>query len=284
MVVSATLRSARLNLGVKQGVVATGGNMSASKLSKLERGLALPQQRDVELLADLYGLRPTEKAWLILLTRQAQQPPEWQRAGLVVPPFMGQLVGLEPAAERLWTFEADLISGLLQTEGYMRAVMASSQPPLDAGEIEERVELRLYRQAKLFANLPECIFVLDESMLRRRIGSRETMVEQLDRLIEVAENPLIQIRVLPLDGEQVLTGVCSMTRLEFGREATGLPSVIYLEVGDTGKYFVKGAEPEEKDAPSFERHSTTLTMLLGETAGREQSLELLKEARQRFAR
>ncbi|MFI2613074.1 helix-turn-helix domain-containing protein [Kitasatospora sp. NPDC018616] len=284
MVLRAALRTLRLSSKLKQTAVAAGTNMSPSKLCKIERGTALPQPRDAEILADFYDLPPAHRAWLVMLAKQANHPQAWQQAGLVAPPFMEQLVGLEPAAVRLWTFEADLISGLLQTEAYMRAVMASCQPPLDADEIEQRVKLRLYRQTTVFADPPECIFVLDESMLHRRIGSRETMVEQVDHLIDVSADPRIRIRILPLDGKQVLWGGCSMTLLDFGKEATGLPSVIYLEVGDTGKYFVKDVEPEEKGAPSFDRHNTTLTMLLKETASRDDSLEMLKEARQRFAR
>ncbi|WP_316521218.1 helix-turn-helix domain-containing protein [Kitasatospora brasiliensis] len=282
----ATLRSLRLSRKLKQAAVATGTNMSASKLCKIETGNAIMQAGDAERLADFYHLPPAEKAWLVTLGQQASNPPAWQQAGLVAPPFMEQLVGLEPAAVRLWTYEADLISGLLQTEAYMRAVMASSQPPLRADEIEERVKLRLYRQAKVFADPPDCIFLFDESMLLRRIGSRETMVGQFDHLIGVAGNPRIQIRIVPLDGMQVLSGVCSMTLLDFGMGSTGLPSVIYLEVGDGGRYFVKGIGPVEPEegAPSFDRHSTTLTMLLGQAAGRDESLEILKVARQRFLR
>nr|BFD90977.1 hypothetical protein KitaXyl93_23370 [Kitasatospora sp. Xyl93] len=284
VLVSATFRSLRLARGLQQNHVAAGSKMSASKLCKLERGTALPQPQDAEILADFFKLLPAERAWLVLLAKQAHQPPAWQRAGLVVRPFMEQLVGLEPAADRLWTFEPMFISGLLQTEAYMRAVMSSSHPPLDPDEIERRVNLRLYRQEKLFANLPECIFLFDESMLLRRIGSRQTMVEQLDRLIDAAEDPRLQIRVLPLDGKQIVTDLTSMTRLEFGKEATGLPSMLYLEVGESSKYFIKGAEPEEKGTPSFERYSTTMTLLLGEAAGRDESLEMMKRARQRFVR
>ncbi|MGW7579788.1 helix-turn-helix domain-containing protein [Kitasatospora sp. NPDC054768] len=285
MLLGATLLALRHDRGMKQNEAAKCAAMSPSKLCKLEHGGQLPQLQDIEILADLYEALPRERSWLQMLRTLAQQPAQWQREGLTLPvPSMSQLVGLEPAAERLWTYEAKLISGLLQTEAYMRAVMRSSQPPLDRSEIEERVGLRLYRQRKLFDNLPECAFILDESMLRRRFGDRGTMVGQLDRLIEVAGHPLVQVRIMPLDGNQVLSGLSSLTQLEFGVAATRLPSMIYLETSE-GKYFVKGSEePKEKSKPSFERLSTTLTMLLKETADRDESLKMMKEARQRFAR
>ncbi|MFD4394184.1 helix-turn-helix domain-containing protein [Kitasatospora sp. NPDC058478] len=286
VLLGATLLSLRLDLGVKQNDAAKRAAMSPSRLCKLEHGRLLPQHKDVEILADIYEILPREKSWLLMLTTLAHQPAQWQREGLTVSiPSMCQLVGLEPAAERLWTYEAKLISGLLQTEAYMRAVMLRSQPPMEPDEAEERVGLRLYRQRKLFDNLPECVFILDESMLLRRIGDRETMVGQMDRLIEIAERLLVQIRIIPLDGDQVLSGVSSLTQLEFGMAATKLPSMIYLETSEKGKYFVKGDdEPKEKSAPSFDRLSTTMTMLLSQAAGRDESLKMMKEARQRFAR
>ncbi|WP_181970575.1 helix-turn-helix transcriptional regulator [Kitasatospora xanthocidica] len=285
VLLGATLLARRLDLGLKQYEAAKQAAMSASRLCKLERGDALPQRRDIEILADLYKILPCERNWLQTLTKLAHQPAQWKREGLTISiPSLSQLVGLEPAAERLWTYEAKLISGLLQTEAYMRALMLSTQPPLERGEIEERVQLRLYRQRKLADNFPECVVILDESMLYRRIGDHKTMAGQLDRLIEVEGNPRVQIRIVPLDGNQVLTGVNSLTQLEFDRGATKLPSMIYLETTEKGKYFVKGDEPKEKGKPSFEGLSTTMTMLLKETADRNESLKMVKQARQRFTR
>ncbi|WP_369184177.1 helix-turn-helix domain-containing protein [Streptomyces sp. Y1] len=284
VVLSATLRSMRLSRKAKQTAAAEGGKMSPSKLCKLERGTELPGQRDVELLADFYDASSTEKAWLVLLTKLARQPPAWMRAGISPPPFMSHLVGLEPAAEELCTYEVLLLSGLLQTESYMRAVMVRSEPPLDRDEVEERVRLRLYRQAQLFADLPHCVFLLDENILHRRIGTRDTMVDQMDHLAKVAEDTRIQIRILPMDGDQILSNLVSLTRLQFGRTVTGLPSVIYMETHESSKYFAKGDKPEKKSDPSYERLNTTLTKLLGTAADRDVSLEMVRQARQRFSR
>ncbi|MFI9785144.1 helix-turn-helix domain-containing protein [Kitasatospora sp. NPDC051984] len=284
VVLSATLRSLRIGRGMKQGDVARDTRMSASKLCKLENGDLLPQRQDVDLLAGVYGVSPGQRTWLGMLTDLARQPPEWQQSGITVPFFMCQLVGLEPAAERLWTYEADLVPGLFQTEAYMRAVMARSQPALGPGEIEERIEVRRYRQDRLFSEVPDCIAVFDESILWRRIGSRETMVEQLERLINITWIPQVQIRIVPLDGEhQVLTNVCSLTQLEFGQGSTGLPSVIYLETDEQSKYFVKG-ERARGNVPSYERYAATLLKLMADAADRPKSRKILEEARQRFAR
>jgi hypothetical protein len=78
--------------------------------------------------------------------------------------------------------------------------------------------------------------VLDESALRRRIGSNAVMREQLDRLIQLAALPAVTLRVKPLDSVyEIVTS--SFVLLRFGEVyATMLPDVVYVE-GMTSNQF-----------------------------------------------
>ncbi|MFG2165439.1 helix-turn-helix domain-containing protein [Micromonospora chersina] len=107
--------------------------------------------------------------------------------------------GHEERAIRLCYFEPCLVPGLLQTEEYARAV-ASAGGLYRSDRVEELVNLRMSRQHLLYReNPPECVFVIDESALRRPVGGPAGMDRQLGRLLEAAELPDVRLHVLPLD-------------------------------------------------------------------------------------
>ncbi|MFK3981104.1 Scr1 family TA system antitoxin-like transcriptional regulator [Micromonospora sp. NPDC050397] len=101
----------------------------------------------------------------------------------------------EEAAASLRWFEPSVIPGLLQTEAYARAVLASG--PIAAEDVERFVKVRLERQRAVFdrPRPPLAVFVVDEAALRR--GAPELMHEQLDHLVEMASRPNIFVHVIP---------------------------------------------------------------------------------------
>ncbi|MGY0003492.1 helix-turn-helix domain-containing protein [Micromonospora sp. I033] len=107
--------------------------------------------------------------------------------------------GYEQRASRLCNFEPCLIPGLLQTEEYARAVF-SAGGLYNSDRVEELVSLRVSRQ-KLFYrdDPPECVFVIDESALQRRVGGPAVMDRQLGHLLESAELPQVRLHILPLE-------------------------------------------------------------------------------------
>jgi Domain of unknown function (DUF5753) len=105
---------------------------------------------------------------------------------------------LEDQAATFKIFEATLIPGLLQTEGYAHALLTASRPKASQAEIDRRVQFRIERQAILRREKPpSCMAVLDEAALRRQVGTVETMRAQLQHLINSAELPHVTIQVVP---------------------------------------------------------------------------------------
>ncbi|MFD2766374.1 helix-turn-helix domain-containing protein [Micromonospora eburnea] len=104
----------------------------------------------------------------------------------------------EQQAARLCYFEPCLVPGLLQTEEYARAV-ASAGALYRSDRVDELVNLRMSRQRLLHReDPPECVFVIDESALRRPVGGPAVMDRQLGRLLEAVELPPVRLHVLPL--------------------------------------------------------------------------------------
>jgi transcriptional regulator with XRE-family HTH domain len=114
-----------------------------------------------------------------------------------LPPGFPQYLDYESRAETIRNSSPNLLSGLLQTESYARYICERSPIP---GDVERRVHERMKRQA-IFSreNPPRTWFTMDEVVLRRIIGSREIMREQLAHLLELSECPTNMIHVVPLN-------------------------------------------------------------------------------------
>ncbi|MEU0955027.1 helix-turn-helix transcriptional regulator [Streptomyces niveus] len=107
---------------------------------------------------------------------------------------------LEQKAVGLCLYATLVVHGLFQTEAYARALIGGGYPPLSEQRVEELVEARMARKA-LFDREPVALIevILEESVLRRTIGSREVMRDQLSRLAEYGRRRNVTLQVLPLD-------------------------------------------------------------------------------------
>ncbi|MGW5560705.1 helix-turn-helix domain-containing protein [Micromonospora sp. NPDC003944] len=133
----------------------------------------------------------------------------------------------EEQAIRLCEFEPCLIPGLLQTENYARAVISAGG--LNPSKVvDELVTVRMDRQ-QLWqrAESPQCVFVLDETALRRPVGGPAVLDAQLGRLMEFAVMPSVRLHVVPLDaGAHVgLTGGFLLAELPDGERVTYVEDV-----------------------------------------------------------
>ncbi|MER0446652.1 helix-turn-helix transcriptional regulator [Streptomyces sp. Edi4] len=107
---------------------------------------------------------------------------------------------LEEKAVVLRLYATLVVHGLFQTEEYARALIGGGYPPLSEQRVEELVEVRMARKA-LFDREPVALIevVLEESVLRRVIGSAEVMRGQLLHLAECARRRNVTLQVLPMD-------------------------------------------------------------------------------------
>jgi transcriptional regulator with XRE-family HTH domain len=174
-------------------------DFSAAKISRIETAKVGARPRDVEALLDVYGLRDAQRrANLITLTRESRQRGWWEQFSDAMSPSQELYVGLEAEAILIRVFSTQVISGIFQTEAYAREVLKviwSSEPP---EHIERRVKLRMARQEILEQkDGPQIRCILEESVLRRPVGSYEILREQLRRLADLAYSPNVSIQVLP---------------------------------------------------------------------------------------
>jgi transcriptional regulator with XRE-family HTH domain len=101
------------------------------------------------------------------------------------PAFFAPVVPFEREAVRIHGWELGAVPGLLQTEEYARALIRSGRPTDSQDAIDRLVAARMERQITLTGEHPPMVwYVIDEGVLRHVVGSRMTMAEQLDKLIE----------------------------------------------------------------------------------------------------
>jgi uncharacterized protein DUF5753 len=201
----------------------------------MELGRVGFKERDVADLLTLYGVEDTEERdTMFALLREANAPSWWQSFGDVDVWFQSYL-DLERSAELIRTYEVQFVPGLLQTEAYARAVMSLGIGGATPEEIERRVRLRMAR-AELLSQpeTPRLWVVLDEAVLRRPIGGRAVLREQIESLIEASRMPMVQIQVIPFDagGHAAAGGAFSILRFPYQE----LSDVVFLEHLTSGIY------------------------------------------------
>lgn len=171
-------------------------HVTIRRMEKAEVGLKIPY---VEKLLTTYGVTDQgEIDSFLSLAREANQRGWWHRFRDVLPDWFSAFVSLEGAASTIRAYEPHYVPGLLQTEGYARAVLRAGMPHASDAEIDRLVALRRERQALLTRpDAPLLWVVMDETVLRRPIGGPEIMREQIDRLIECTANPGVRLQIMP---------------------------------------------------------------------------------------
>jgi transcriptional regulator with XRE-family HTH domain len=244
MLVGARLRRLRAEAGLTREEAAEAIRASEWKIHRLENGQVGFKERDIIDLLGRYGVSdPAEVADFLALAREANAPGWWQHYGDVLPQWFRTYVDLESAASLIRTYEGQFVPGLLQTDGYMRAVVQGAHLEESAEEVGRRVRLRMARQVLLTRQDPPRLWaVVDEAALRRPVGGREVMRGQLERLVEATKLPNITLQILPFNSgaHAAMAGAFSVLRFP-DRE---LPDVVYLEHLTSALYLDKRDEVE----------------------------------------
>ncbi|RDG39329.1 helix-turn-helix domain-containing protein [Streptomyces corynorhini] len=140
---------------------------------------------------------------------------------------------LEEKASAVLDYSSGLIMGLLQTEAYAEAIFRKVCPSDTVEQTAAKVGRRLKRRQILKSAQPPLVWVVvDESCLRRRIGTPAVMAAQLAYLIREAQSPSFTIQVLPFDSGAPAWPL-SFTLLRFD-DNDDEPDILYQETPNSG--------------------------------------------------
>lgn len=192
------LRDIRKARGMSLADVSQAIDRDRGLISRWENGERVPKPTDVaRLLAIMEVTGPRYEE--ILDMAISRHDPQWLAVSL---PDQRQqlaaLIELEASAKALTTVSPLLIPGLLQSAGYVRALMTAGDVP--TGEIEQRIATRLNRRKVLMRKDPvQLTALVGEAAVRELIGGRKVMIDQLHHLQQMAAMPNVELLIIPLE-------------------------------------------------------------------------------------
>jgi transcriptional regulator with XRE-family HTH domain len=270
MILGSQLRRLREEAGITRQQAGYNIRGSESKISRLELGRVGFKERDVTDLLTMYGVDDsTERQTFLDMVKQSNEPGWWRRFGDTMPNWFTDLVGLEEAAARIQIWEPLYVSGLLQIEGYARAIFSHGRPEMADERVDQLVALRMRRQ-KMFSrpDAPRVWMVLDESVLHRPIGGMKVLKQQIEYLLEMSALPHVSVQILPFS-RSGLSAEHAFSLLRFGEPE--LPNIAYVEYL-TGAHYIEKRE-------EIEKYSRALDMLAVDSETPERSRALLAKRR-----
>jgi transcriptional regulator with XRE-family HTH domain len=205
---AAELRGIRESKGKSGDAVAAALRWSPSKISRYERARTGLRPREVERLLDYYQITGPRRALLLELAEDAAQKGWWEEFADSLSEDYQQFIGLEHEATTMAIWHVDVVTGLLQTESYAKHIIGSYSrvEPIAPGMISRMVRVRMQRQQILDRAELQLSVVLDESVLKRRVGDASMMYGQLQRLVREADRPNLTLQILPLDAQHTVFG------------------------------------------------------------------------------
>lgn len=238
---AAELRKFRAQAEVTQQQAAAHLNCTQAKIGRFETAKRAPSLHDVAELLDFYGVGGSEREKLLNLARDARKRGWWHSYSDVLPEWYETYVGLEAEASSIHTYESETIPGLLQTRDYANAITKATLIRADESAVTRRAELRMQRQQRVTGPNPLDLWaVISEAALRRIVGSREVLRNQLEYLVKLMELPNVTVQVMPLDAEAYPAQAGPFVILGYSNRVD--PDVVYLETHVGGLYLERENE------------------------------------------
>ncbi|MGW0082039.1 helix-turn-helix domain-containing protein [Streptomyces sp. NPDC003393] len=181
------LKEQRAAAGLTQQQLADMAVMSRSHIAHIEAGRRVPSKEDARRLDRVLNTGNVLSSFL---------PQE----DVAVADYFEAARLLEQQAVMIREFALSFVPGILQTERYARAVLNTSFPPVSDEECDRLVVTRLQR-AKILEDpvTPVVWALLDEAVLRRVVGGRAVMAEQIMHIAHLAGTGRIRVHILPFD-------------------------------------------------------------------------------------
>ncbi|ARQ72617.1 helix-turn-helix domain-containing protein [Streptomyces marincola] len=228
IVLGLRLRDLRERAGCSFGDAAAALSVNTTTVRRMEKAEVGLKPLYVKALLERYDVPAAEAESFLHLVEEANRPGWWHRFRDVLPDWFSLYVSLEGEASLIRAYEPHCVPGLLQTEEYARVLLRTGFPNAPQKEIERRVALRMERQELLSRQRAPLLWaVVEEQVLRRRVGDPSVMRGQIDRLIEATALPNVTLQIMPFSAgpHPGMFGPFQLFRFEIPE----LPDIIYAE-------------------------------------------------------
>ncbi|EST37725.1 regulatory protein [Streptomycetaceae bacterium MP113-05] len=264
----ADLRRLRLHCGLTLEEAGARVGVSKATLSRYETKEGTVKWPAVEALCREYKATDEERRTLVELAKGARVQGWWQSLADPIPESMNAMLTLEDEVIREDHYASVYVPGLLQTRAYAEAVHRASEMRCTDQEVAHMVDIRMTRQELLLRDEPPHIWVvLDEAVIRRRVGGTMTMRTQLQHLLDQARAPHITVQVLPFATGAHAAAVGSF--LILGGSSPDL-DVVYVDILGGGLFMEKQQE--------LDRYKLAFEYLRAQALDIEASAAVIEEA------
>lgn len=251
------MRRLRKERRLSQATVAKALGCQVPKVSLLENGQRPLHDADLKTLLELFDVPDDGRQRYFDKFRNAHEDGWWEVYDEDdVPEWLSHFIGLEQGGERISAYQPTLVHGLLQTPEYATAIYRGLVAYWSDRKIDLHVELRRRRQRMLARDVdpPSLSVIMDEAVLHRVVGNRETMQAQLMHVIDLCRSrENINVQIVPFDrGGSYEAAYGPFTVLTFPLEA--YPGVVYMEQYN-GVEFLESSQDIEKYVELFQKLS-----------------------------
>ncbi|MGW4056162.1 helix-turn-helix domain-containing protein [Streptomyces sp. NPDC004779] len=276
VVLGRRLQDLRERSGLKREEAAKVLHVAPATVRRMETAEVALKIPYVQLLLKTYGITDAEAEAFVALAEEANLPGWWQRFHDVLPGWFSMYVSLEGAASLIRAYEPQFVPGLLQTEGYARAILRSGAvggggDAAREEDIDRHVALRMERQSLLTReDAPRFWVIMDETVFRRPIGDGpEVMRDQLDRLLEASELPNVTLQIAEFASGHHPGTYGPFVLFRFAMPE--LPDMVYSEYL-TGAVYLDAR-------PEVASHLEVMDRMAAQAATAQRTKEILKDLR-----
>ncbi|MFD4563730.1 helix-turn-helix domain-containing protein [Streptomyces sp. NPDC058467] len=197
--VAQRLRELRADAGITGTELASRCGWTHPKTSRIENARTPPTPEDIRLWCRACGAADQAPDILAQSRDAESQYVEWRRkvrAGLKR--LQDSYVQLYRSTDLFRIYSPTLVPGLLQTEGYARALLSANARLLDLpDDAEEAAAARLDRSQIIHEPGRRFVMLIEEGVLRYQLGDGDAMAAQLGHLLTAGALPSVSLGIIP---------------------------------------------------------------------------------------
>ncbi len=198
------LREIRKDAGLTARALAVTTGWHFTKVSKIENGARSPSEEDIRTWCTACGAAGQIPDLIATVRHIEAMYHEYRRqmqAGLKH--LQESSVPLYEQTSLFRIYDNTVIPGLFTTAEYAAALFRFWTGFMGlADDVDAAVEARMERQRVLYTGERRFHVVLEEQVLRTRVGDADVMAGQLDRLLAVMSLSRVRIGIIPATGER----------------------------------------------------------------------------------
>lgn len=197
--VASQLRALRKDASLTVAELATRCGWHHAKTSRIENAKTPPSPTDIRLWCATCRAENRAPDLIAASLNAESMYTEWRRrTRLGLRQLQDSYVALFRSTALFRVYSPTLVPGLLQTEGYSRALLSSNARLLDIpDDADEAAAARVARSRIIHEPGHRFVLVVEESALRYQLGDHFAMAAQLGYLLTAGALPSVSLGIIP---------------------------------------------------------------------------------------